>query len=221
MRARLGTGVWLVVFAATLAGCSSVIPARGVLRRGELPAVGYGAYGYVIFTHRPLVSVGSRAQAFCEVYMAGLESAAEYQGLPRASVMPTYWVLSRGAGSTRNCNRLVSEYDYARATVMASAVDALGAQGPLLVAWGTPFERAAGQSALVFDLSRLPPQEFPDALAVWRDRITRSPDTWQNGFQIERIRLELKGFLLEQTPGVLAVVSWAFPHGLGGAKSTE
>ena len=83
----------LAVAAIWFVGCSSTtIPARDFLLRGEQPDRGYGAYGYLLFTKRPLESPQLRYLTVCEIYTANLESVDSY-GLERSRLMPTFWLL--------------------------------------------------------------------------------------------------------------------------------
>lgn len=212
MNVRTSQVVWVFVIASALSSCDqpklASVPTRDVLAAGQLPASGYGAYGYVVFTKRPPVIQLSREEAFCTAYVSGLEPASSYRSIPKANLMPTYWLLEAGRAHASSCESLLTGYDYARAKTIASTVSKLDAIGPLLVAWRVPFEQAEGQEALVLDLSKIRQDQFTEAVGTWSSRITRTPDLWATGFNVEKIRLEFKSFLNEYGDSVVSVIEW-------------
>ena len=203
----------LLIAVAILGGCATYqtyaprLPVRDFLIAEERPALGYGAYGYVLFTRESSPATQARDVAFCEAFMRGMVSAGSYPDVARANLMPTYWLLKRDVrrDDAGDCKELVSQYNLAHAKPHLSAVQRLAADGPVLVAWRTR-EPISGEEALVFDLSRLTPNDFPQALGLWQDRIARNPAVWNNGFLLERIRLDLRAFVQTYGATIIQVV---------------
>lgn len=175
------------------------IPVRGVLFSGQEAPAGYGAYGYLVFTKRPSAQTMSHYLTICQAFVGNLESVSAYHDFDRASLMPTYWLAVTDAAiddEVPDCNEWIENYDYARAKVLAVAISALDSDGPLLVAWSTPFERVVdGEEALVFDLSGFADEDLDRAFGIWMDRIARDPEVWHDGFELVRAREAVRSFL--------------------------
>nr|VFK56125.1 MAG: hypothetical protein BECKTC1821F_GA0114240_100920 [Candidatus Kentron sp. TC] len=204
----------ILILAYFLASCgvpvrdTLYVPVRDTLYSDELPFSGYGAYSYVVLTERPKEVSGSRQEAFCDAYLSRLESVQQYSGRPKLSLMPTFWLLVDKRDGSNSCRELVENYDYARAKLIMERIGKLSAHGPLLVAWTKPFEEAQGRKALVLDLSKVEPSLFSEAFAIWSARITKSPELWNNGFALEKIKLELASFLNKYGDSIVTVIDW-------------
>lgn len=183
-----------------------MVPTRDTLNSEHPPISGYGAYGYVIFTKRPIDNPTSNANEFCEAYRAGLEPSSSFPSIQKSHIMPTFWLLK--SDSNNSCKSLVKNYDYAKAKLIASAIKKLDVAGPILVAWTLPFEEAKGLDALVLDLSEIQTEQYSEVIGTWSSRITRSPDMWSDGFNIEKIRIALKSFLNKNGDSIVSVIEW-------------
>jgi hypothetical protein len=76
---------------------------------------------------------------------------------------------------------------------MAAAVSQSGVRGPLLVA--SPRVDPASTDWLVLNLSDFPPEEFDRALGIWKDRVSRDPMVWKDGFNLVIVREALRNFI--------------------------
>ena len=79
--------------------------------------------------------------------------------------------------------------------------------GPILAAWARPFEDSASSQALVLDLSDFADEDLDRAFGIWRDRITRDPAVWRDGFIVVLCREALRSLLQKYGDGILAVIN--------------
>lgn len=173
-------------------------PARDVLYSDQKPASGFGAYGYLLFTKRPMDDDLNRYITVCRAFVRNLEPVSDYPRSSWPSIMPTYWLAESSEKidkSSPDCPQWVEFYDYSRAKTMASAVKVLSSDGPILVAWSQPFEEAIDETALVLDLSDFSNSDLDRAFGIWMDRITRDPKIWHAGFNLVLVKEAFRNFL--------------------------
>jgi len=183
------------------------VPTRDILISGQDPVPGYGAYGYIVFTKRPMDLHSSNEYALCKAYVAGFEPTSSFiTSTKKVNMMPTFWLLS--SETHMSCEYLVNNYDYAKAKLISSAINKLDSTGPIFVAWSSPFEKAQGKDALMLDLSDIEEEQYSEIIAIWSSRITKSPELWGDGFKIEKIRAELKSFLNKNGDSIVSVIEW-------------
>lgn len=191
--------------ALTLTDCGPGVPARDFLIRGEHPE-GFGAYGYLVLIGEPGTTSRARYLTICDTYIRSFGAVEEFTTVDRDRLMPTFWLLGEiPRVSTPSCDVLVSEYDYALAARIAAAIDKLASRGPLLVAWRHPFSDPpdSSNSALALDMSDFAEEDFARAFGIWRDRIARGPDTWQEGWKRVVIREAFRNYVQKYGEHVL------------------
>jgi len=177
----------------------SSTPARDILFSNQQAPSGFGAYGYLILTKRPSENNLRRYMNVCAAFIRNLEPVTSYSADPQSWLMPTYWLAE---DSTRvnhqqpDCLQWVLKYDYARAKRMASAINTLSSNGPILVAWSQPYETVANEeTALVLNLSDFSDDDLDRAFGIWMDRITRDPEIWKAGFNLVLAKEVYRNFL--------------------------
>jgi hypothetical protein len=139
------------------------------------------------------------------------EYLAEDQDVDPQSLMVTHWLVRERVRETADCELLIDTYDYAQATKIASSIGKLGAEGPILVAYGQPFERASPSSnALVLDLSNFADEDLDRAFGIWKDRITRNPAVWKDGFNLELVREAFRNLIQKYGEQIVGVVEAIF-----------
>jgi hypothetical protein len=127
----------LIVSCARIEMAAPPTPARDVLFSGQEAPLGFGAYGYLIFTKRPTENNLDRYEAVCNAFIGNLEPVYSYPKSIYPSIMPTYWLSQDKEKINRrypDCQQWVEFYDYPRAKTIASAVEVLSSKGPM--AWG-------------------------------------------------------------------------------------
>jgi hypothetical protein len=200
--------------AVILGACVTVntyVPARDFLVGGVTPPLGFGAYGYLIFTGRPGALSQKRYLAICDAFLRNLEPLASYTDTDRALLMPTYWLLKRDAfhaSDLTDCSRLIEVYDYASAKPMAAALGKLASSGPILVAWKAPYPQGRDLGdELVLDLSAFADEDLDRALGIWMERIARDPSVWNKGFSGVRITEAFRNFIQKYGGEIVRVVT--------------
>ena len=198
----------LIVF--LIAGCARApVPVRGYLYANEKELPGFGAYGYLLFTAQPSGSDAQRYQHVCEAFQRDLVEAWGNAPAERTSQMVTLWPLNEPratAAKSLDCQSIVKNYDYRRASEIASALRKQSARGPILTAWAKPFAEANSSPALVLDLSDFADEDFDRAFAIWRERITTDPAVWRNGFNLVLCREAFRNFFQKYGETILAIV---------------
>jgi hypothetical protein len=213
--------VFTTALAALLAGCAAplpvspdeawlagpVTPVRAYLSHGSSPPLGYAGYGYLVFTAYPSEASRERNEHICDAFHRNLVETWSRSASERHFQMVTYWLVHAPSPSSElNCRDLVRHYDYARASTIASAVRRQASAGPLLIAWSNPFELSSSEEALVFDLSDFDNEDLDRAFAIWRDRVTRDPRIWRDGFQIITMREACRSLIQRYGQDILAVI---------------
>jgi hypothetical protein len=180
------------------------IPARDVLFSNEKTPQGFGAYGYLIFTKRPdkydsTDNIYNRYKAVYFAFIRNLESVADYKKEDWPSIMTTFWLLQdkeRLEKGYPDPRLWIEFYDYSRAKIIASSINVLSSEGPILVAWTQPFEKVSNnEEALVLDLSDFSLDDLDRAFGIWMDRITRDPQIWHDGFDLVLAKEAFRNFL--------------------------
>lgn len=202
---RLASAAVILAISIT-SGCAPAVPARAYLHTDQEPSSEATAYAYLIWPARVSDAGVPRALAVCESYLRNLEPLSRVR-VPASEVIITYWLLATNAGSRvrEQCGQLIETYDYPRAAVVAAEIERPGAAGPLLVAYGrgSPAERK-GQ-ALIFDLSDFPSEDIDRAFGIWKDRVSREPALWNDGFRLVVLREALRNFLNTYGEDILRV----------------
>jgi hypothetical protein len=121
--------------------------------------------------------------------------------------MVTYWLLEKRPDST-DCPQLVSNYDYATASSIATKAGKLSVGGPVLVAWRTPFvaNQPATSDGLILDMSDFSDEDLDRAFGIWKDRITRDPALWNDGFNVVKAREAFRNLISKYGDGILAII---------------
>lgn len=189
------------------------VPVRDFLHSGSQPRTDLGAYGYLVFTSRPAADT-LRYLEVCKAFTANIEPISEYlrfENVAPESLMATYWLLKDSLESEhlyKDCRVLIAEYDYAKASLIASSVDKLGAKGPVLVAWERPFQPGATRTdALVLDMSDFSDADLNRAFRIWKERIVRDPRVWKEGYKTAMIVEAFRNLIQRYGEEIISVFS--------------
>jgi hypothetical protein len=185
------------------------VAVRAYLYANEPAPQGYGAYGYLVFNAQPSETETKRYEHVCETFRVKLMETWGQEG-ERGNQMVTFWPLrvpESTAVDSWPCSKLVENYDYRMAAEIATVIHKQAATGPILVAWKKPFEQSAPSEALVLDLSDFADEDLDRAFGIWRDRITRDPAVWRDGFNLVLCREVLRSLLQKYGDTVLGVIN--------------
>ena len=175
------------------------LPVREFLCKGQDAEKGFGAYGYLLFTGKPDSLERIRYLRVCQAFQNKIQPLEDYARMPRGLLMVTFWFLSFASHEDYDrddCNVLVDQYDYSRAQEFVAKIRKLDARGPILAAWNhLPHVEITNEEVLFFDLSNFAEEDYERAFRIWKDRISRDPKMWQDGFKLAVIREELHSFL--------------------------
>jgi|GEM_PF-1822853 len=197
------------------------VAVRDLLIRDQAPPQNFGAYGYLVFTARPSDRQASRYLAVCEAYDQSLEPVQDFSKIDPASLMVTYWPVAKKPQDDR-CRSLLAEYDYAYAARIAAAIRKAGVPGPVLVAWRRPFgSKDQTQAALVLDLSDFQDQDVPRAFLLWKDRLSKRPEVWKDGFQIVLVREMFRNFIQQYGTQIVTIIQSQFKPEAEGSKGSK
>ncbi|MFZ1288522.1 MAG: hypothetical protein WAR79_00410 [Melioribacteraceae bacterium] len=180
-------------------GGSVYLPVRDFLKSDEDPQEGFGAYGYLLFTHRPIDSEKERYSIICNSFFSEIIDMNEYSEYDISKFMVTFWLIKDSKDLTsknNNCEEYISNYDFARAQVIASSINRNSVEGPILVAWTLPFLLNNNKSAqLILDMSNFSNEDISRAFRIWKDRITQNPEVWNDGFVMQIIVEEFRSLI--------------------------
>ena len=124
--------------------------------------------------------------------------------------MATFWPVKIPRSMEVNswpCQKLIENDDYRKGAEIATVIHKQAASGPILAAWKKPFEENGSSEALVLDLSDFADEDLNRAFGIWRDRITRDPAFWRDGFNVVLCREALRSLLQKYGDTILAVIN--------------
>jgi hypothetical protein len=205
-------------------GGPAKITARDYLLRGAAEDEGYGLYSYVVLSKRP----DSKEQfntyvSLFEAYRARIQPVGEYLDLgePKANLNATYWLLAatdlteiRDRERNADWSFFITNYDYARAQVILSHVAKLGQEGPFIIGYVAPIgepnvaNRPGRDEILVMDLSGIHEDDYSRAFLYYQEKVAGAPHTWKEKFDLARIRLAFRSFLLRYSRDIISLASF-------------
>lgn len=209
-------------------GASGKITARDYLLRGAAEDEGYGLYSYVVLSKRPdsQEQFNTYASLF-EAYRARIQPVSEYLDLgePKANLNATYWLLAatdlteiRNRERNADWSFFITNYDYARAQVILSHVAKLGQEGPFIIGYIAPIgkpnvsKRPDRDEILVMDLSGIHEDDYSRAFLYYQEKVAEAPNTWKEKFDLARIRLAFRSFLLRYSRDIISLASFISHH---------
>lgn len=192
--------VHLILIILLIYSCGTPnIPVRDFLESGNDPREGYGAYGYIVFTHRPNESEKERYLKVCESFLNEIQDINEYPDYNQKNLMVTFWLhdhLLNAKNGFSDCQKLIEHYDYPRAQIITASIDKENAAGPILVAWTSPsLLNNTSTSRLILDMTNFSNDDIQRAFRIWKDRISRKPELWNNGFVVQTIVEEFRSLI--------------------------
>lgn len=178
---------------------------------GRYPPREFAAYGILAFPSGPTAGSMDRYLTICQGYIAAIPAAASLTqtGVELDRQMVTVWPLQEaGMADELNASRvsgdqcpaivasidIVTSMQAIRAASASLGESHFNGPGPFLIGW-SPGESMGRADApvLLEDLSNV----INDTQAIlifdeWKRRIERSPELWDNGWSLERLRLTLR-----------------------------
>lgn len=193
----------------------NAIAARSLLDEGQDPDPRFGAFGYVLLTHRPTTTDDqNRHLSVARAFLGSLESVESHPDVPRSLLMITYWPVQSPIPSwDAQASELVSQYDYKRTIQLLLHVQhgdevRSDTRGPVLVAWDKPYGDPTAKHVMVWDLRTFPDEALGRAFRIWRERITLEPELWNDGFKLVKARETVRNFLNEHGEILISLIPW-------------
>jgi hypothetical protein len=177
-------------------------PVRAYLRAKDIPPIGAGAYGLVVFHSKATPANRSKLKMVCTAFVAFFprnESAT----VPLADQMITVWPIDDpDAEQIKNddCDYTLDHYDLIASEAAISDAQLQRAtfegEGPYLVGWSPSNARGAPDKlVLVIDMSADNNQALIDQkFLFWKKQIVENPSRWRKGFSIKRVRTAIRIF---------------------------
>jgi hypothetical protein len=186
---------------------------------GQYPPEEFAAYGILAFRSRATSQDRDRHLIICEAYIAGLPHASELRVEP-AEQMVTIWPadsdedadeLNRMA-RTDVCGAAIDNYGLTASLQAIKEAEAtkqadLSGIGPFLLAW-SPSSEKGNKDALVLVMNLSGVTTYGQAqqiLAEWSRDIERNPELWRDGWDIEKVRLEIRLWVDRYGPQILTL----------------
>jgi hypothetical protein len=177
-------------------------PVRAFLRAKDIPPVGAGAYGVIVFHSKPTSANRSKLKMVCNSFVAFFPRN-ENATAPLKDQMITVWPLDNpdaAEAKKDDCDYAMDHYD-----LIASEEAIRDAQrqhanfdgeGPYLVGWSPSKARGVADAlVLVMDMSSDNSQaQIDQKFLFWKNKIVEDPSAWRDGFSIERFRVALRIF---------------------------
>ena len=187
---------------------------RAGLARGEREEPGWGRYNYLLQGSRPADSTQTaRFRAVVTRFLARLDDIADYTAAAEQSLAPgdTAWRRNfsltliplrapPGAG-TDSADRVMANYDYARAKLLLASLPGTHADGPYLVSVAQPLSAGpeAARDFVLVDLSHI----SPALAAQWTNYFVQQAavDYPRSGFDMRRGLLVMRTALAQLGAG--------------------
>jgi hypothetical protein len=184
-------------------GTKPLEPLREWLAAKDIPPVGAGAYGLVVFHSKPTAANRKKLKMVCDAFVAFFPPA-EKATVPLEDQMITVWPLDNPDAKEAkedNCDYALDHYDLIAAGQAVSDAQRQHANfddaGPYLVGWSpSKTRRIPDALVLVMDMSADNSQAEIDAkFLFWKNKIVQDPAAWRDGFSIERVRVAIHNFV--------------------------
>ncbi len=170
----------------------------------QYPPTAFAAYGIVAFPARASRADRERHEMLCEAYVANLPRTDEL-GLPVEQQMVTVWPVTEdkiaddlnGAPGRPPCETAVRNYGLPAALQAIRDVGPrLGppGRGPFLLAWSPATGKGDPDAiVLIADLSDVTTAEQAATIfALWRQDIEANPALWDQGWDLEALRIGIR-----------------------------
>ena len=186
---------------------NAIVASRIFSGRDHYPPADFKAYGILAFPAWPTDATRNRYEIICRAYATVL-SHSTVLSAPREVQMVTVWPVEsrvlanrlneQEPGSGDECILAVEFYDALAAKRAIREARAAGAsldgRGPFLLAWA-PATTKGDSDALVLrtDLSDVETySQAYDLMLLWEADIERDPSVWEDGWQLEKLRLAIQ-----------------------------
>ena len=185
---------------------SNVTASRIFAGPEQYPPNNFLAYGILAFPSRASENDKARHMMFCDAYIAALPHSSELFNVPISKQMVTIWPIQANSiadklnkmSRSKVCSLAVEKYDLV--TSLQAIKDAevsgyiLKGEGPFLLAWSPAKNKGnADTPVLITDLSDIySPEDAKQILSYWAKDIEDNPDLWNNGFNMEKVRVSLR-----------------------------
>lgn len=184
----------------------------------QYPPQDFAAYGILAFRSRPSPHDRDRHLMICHAYVTSLPHTSE-MSIPLSEQMVTVWPVDADADAEELnrmppdvlCEFAVDQYGLVIAKQALRDAELAGVdtsdRGPFLLAWSPSIDKGKQDAlVLVLDLSNV--TTYPQAqqiLLEWSSDIEQDPQFWSNGWNIERVRTEVRYWIDEYGPKVLVL----------------
>jgi hypothetical protein len=172
------------------------------LRAKDIPPVGAGAYGLVVFHSKATPANRSKLKMVCNAFVAFFPRQ-ETSRVPLIDQMVTVWPLDNPDAKQAkkdDCDYAINHYDLnaSEAAIKDARLQSakFDGEGPYLVGWSPSNARGAPDKlVLVIDMSADNSQALIDQkFLFWKKQIVEDPSRWRNGFSIESVRAAIRIF---------------------------
>ena len=183
-------------------GAEPLQPVRAWLRAQDIPPIGAGAYGLIVFHSKPTPASRQKLKMVCAAFVAFFPRS-ETATVPLEDQMITVWPLDNPEtkeAKEDNCDYALDHYELVSAETAISDAQLQHATfdgaGPYLVGWSPSKARGVPDAlVLVVDMSADNSQAAVDAkFLFWKNKIVQDPLAWRGGFSIERVRVAIHNF---------------------------
>lgn len=189
----------------------------------------FGLYSYFLLPRKPANNAEiARYKMFLQSFRTIL-TYEEYTAYDKLNTLPkdkiniTYWPLSiESTADSSFAYRIrndvlpdsiyIDNYDYARAKMILMNIPDLKGNGPFIVSYGYPLSRSGQEFSkkemLIMDLSRIDDSLFIDIVDRFQKKVTENPNTWQDKFDWELIRINFYSALKIHAQPVIYAATW-------------
>lgn len=180
----------------------SLTPVREYLRAKDIPHIGAGAYGLVVFQSKATPANHSKLEMVCKSFVAFFPRS-ETSPVPIEDQMITVWPLDQpdaAQAKADDCDFVLEHYDLNASD--AAIKDArkqqatFDGEGPYLVGWSPSNTRGVPDKlVLVVDMSADNTQALIDhKFLFWKNKVIENPALWRGGWSLDGIRVAIKEF---------------------------
>jgi len=206
--------------------CAQVvrITSRDFLLDSENEKLGYGLYSYALLIKKPDSEIElNRYLNFYKEFYNCLQPSEDYirRGVRKDELNITYWPL-QGVKETQvskensdlNWNFFIDKYDYTRARIILSRIEKLGGVGPFIIVYNEPLSledkelSLEREEMLIIDFSTKNEDFFDDMMLFYQKKVAENPETWNEKWDKELIRIECRTTLKTQAENVIQFINF-------------
>jgi len=188
----------------------------------------FGLFSYFLMPRKPITVKDTNRYILTHQAFKTLISYAEYRAeagedtLPHENINVSYWPINVENDYTMEAEDIsrshkpdlfyVENYNYVCAKLILMKVPDLSGNGPYIISYADPLRNIENidstKQMLVIDMSRIEDSLLVEMVDYFQRKVADNPDTWQDGFDWDLIKLKFYSALKIHGRPVIYAATW-------------